>query len=206
MDLVDKYLTQLSKVLADLPRDQIWRVVEALMNAWQRRARIFLLGNGGSAATASHMANDLSRLTIVPERPRFRAIALTDNVPLITAWGNDSAYEDIFAEQLLNLLDPGDVVIGLSTSGNSPNVLKALQIARKHGATTIGLTGQDGGKLKDLVDHCIFVPSDHIGQQEDVHMVLDHVISGTLRQLIEKEGEERLRGLDTRSLHAKRAV
>ncbi|HID24182.1 MAG TPA: SIS domain-containing protein [Planctomycetaceae bacterium] len=144
------------------------------------------MGNGGSAATASHMANDFNKLTIVPGQPRFKAIALTDNVPLMTAWGNDTAYENIFVEQLLNFLEPGDVVIGISTSGNSPNVLKALQVAREHGAVTVGFTGRDGGQLKHLVDHCILVPSDHIGQQEDMHMVLDHVIATTLRHLIEQ--------------------
>jgi D-sedoheptulose 7-phosphate isomerase len=164
MDMVEAYLTQLAKVVAEMPRDQIWDVIYALIDVWQRRARVFLLGNGGSAATASHMAYNLNKLIIVPGQPRFKAIALTDNVPLLTAWGEDTAYENIFVEQLLNFLEPGDVVIGISPSGNSPNVLKALQVAREHGATTVGFTGRDGGRLKRLVDHCIFVPSDHIGQ------------------------------------------
>ena len=191
MDTVETYLTQLVKVVGEMPQDQIWGVILALMGAWRRRARVFLMGNGGSAATASHMAYDLNKLIIVPGQPRFKAIALTDNVPLMTAWGNDSAYEDIFVEQLVNFLEPGDVVIGISTSGNSPNVVKALQVAREHGAITVGFTGRDGGRLKHLVEHCISVPSDHIGQQEDAHMILDHVIAIALRQLIEEEAEAR---------------
>jgi D-sedoheptulose 7-phosphate isomerase len=174
-----------------MPRDQIWDVIHALIDVWQRRAKVFLLGNGGSAATASHMAYNLNKLIIVPGQPRFKAIALTDNVPLMTAWGDATAYENIFVEQLLNFLEPGDVVIGISPSGNSPNVLKALQVAREHGAITVGFTGRDGGRLKDLADHCILVPSDHVGQQEDAHMILDHVIATTVRQLIEEEAEAR---------------
>ena len=216
MDIVETYLTQLAEVVAEMPRDQIWDVIYALVDAWQRRARVFLLGNGGSAATASHMAYALNKLTIVPGQPRgigvieaepvnrdsiprgqprFKAIALTDNVPLMTAWGDDTAYENIFVEQLLNFLEPGDVVIGISPSGNSPNVLKALQVAREHGAVTVGFTGRDSGQLKHLVEHCICVPSDHVGQQEDAHMILDHVIATTLRQLIEEEAEAR-RGME----------
>ncbi len=187
MDPVESYLTQVAGVVTDLPRDQIWAVIRALLDAWRRGARVFLLGNGGSAATASHMANDLNKLTIVPGQPRFKAIALSDNVALMTAWANDSAYEDVFAEQLLNLMEPDDVVIAISTSGNSSNVLKALRIARKNGAVTVGFTGREGGQLRHLVDHCVFVSSSHVCQQEDAHLVLDHVVSNVLRQLIRQE-------------------
>ncbi len=148
---------------------------------------IFILGNGGSAATASHMANDLNKGASVPGQPRFKAIALTDNVPLMTAWGNDTSYENIFVEQMMNFLELGDVVIAISASGNSPNVLRALRVARQYGAITIGFTGRDGGQLRRLVDHGVFIPSDHIGQQEDGHMILDHVITSALRQLVEAE-------------------
>ena len=187
MDPVDTYLRQLAVVVQDMPRDEIWKVIQVLMDAWRRGSRVFLLGNGGSAATASHMANDLNKLTIVPGQPRFKALALTDSVPLMTAWGNDTAYENIFCEQMLNFLEAGDVAIAISASGNSPNVLKAMQVAREHGAITVGFSGRDGGRLKGLVDHCILVPSDHIGQQEDGHMILDHLIATTLHQLVEEE-------------------
>lgn len=190
MDAVEAYLMQMAKVVEELPRDAIWSVIDVLMDAWRRGSRVFLLGNGGSAATASHMANDLNKATIVPGQPRFKAIALTDNIPLMTAWGNDSAYENIFVEQMLNFLEPNDVAIGISCSGNSLNVLRAMEVAREHGAVTIGFTGWDGGRLRHLVDHCIAVPAQYIGQQEDGHMILDHLITGTLRQLIEAEADK----------------
>jgi D-sedoheptulose 7-phosphate isomerase len=188
MDNVDTYLDQLQNVIAKLPRDDIRQVIRVLLEAWRDNRQVFLCGNGGSAATASHFANDLNKATIVPGQPRFRAICLADNVPLLTAWANDAAYEDVFAEQLVNFLNAGDVVIAISGSGNSPNVLKAVQTARAAQALTIGLTGFQGGKLKDLVDHCVVVPSDAMMRIEDVHMVLDHCISSTLRELIAKEG------------------
>ena len=186
-DPVDKYLKQLEQTVRDIPRDQIWAVIHILMEAWRERKQIFILGNGGSAATASHMVNDLNKLTIVDGKPRFKAIALTDNIPLMTAWGNDTSYENIFLEQMINFLGRGDVVIGISTSGNSANVVKAIQVASKYGAKTIAFTGDNGGQLKDLVDHCVFIPHGHIGIQEDGHMVLDHVIANTLKELIEAE-------------------
>jgi D-sedoheptulose 7-phosphate isomerase len=189
-ELIDAYLTELAEVISRMPQDAIRAVVCELQRARECRAQIFLLGNGGSAATASHMANDLNKLAIVPGQPRFRAIALSDNVPCITAWANDCAYEDIFAEQLLNFLDPGDVVIAISASGNSPNVLKAMRTAREMGATTIGFTGKDGGQLRSLVDICVCVPSDQIGMQEDCHMMLDHIIANVLRlQVLEREAK-----------------
>jgi D-sedoheptulose 7-phosphate isomerase len=179
-------------MVQDISEEQIWAVIHVLMEAWRTRRHVFILGNGGSAATASHMANDLNKLTNAKGRHRFKAISLTDNVPLITAWGNDTSYENIFVEQMLNFIEPGDVVIGISTSGNSSNVLEALQVARSIGAVTVGFTGNDGGRLKNLVDHCIFIPSEHIGQQEDGHMILDHVIAFTLREMIQSEPVEEL--------------
>jgi D-sedoheptulose 7-phosphate isomerase len=187
MDAIETYLAELVDVVRDMPRDQIRKVVGILMDAWRRGSRVFLLGNGGSAATASHMANDLNKLASVPGQPRFKALALTDNVPLMTAWGNDTAYENIFVEQMLNFLEPGDVAIGISASGNSPNVLKAMRVAREQGAITVGFSGRDGGQLRELADHCILIPSDNIGQQEDGHMILDHLIATTLRKQIETE-------------------
>ncbi len=191
MDAVGGYLTELADMVREMPQDRIWDVIHVLMDAWRKGSRVFLLGNGGSAATASHMANDLNKYTIVPGQPRFKVLALSDNVPLMTAWGNDTSYENIFVEQMLNFWEPGDVAIGISGSGNSPNVLKAMQAARDLGGIAIGFTGRDGGKLKSVVDLCIHVPSDRIVQQEDGHMILDHLIATTLRQLIEEEAGEK---------------
>ncbi|MBC8335774.1 MAG: SIS domain-containing protein [Anaerolineales bacterium] len=186
-DPVKHYLDQLEKTIAKISRDDIWSVIQELMVAWRKQKQIFLLGNGGSSATASHMANDLNKLTIVEGRPRFKAIALSDNVPLMTAWANDTDYKNIFMEQMLNFLQPEDVVIGISCSGNSGNVLRAFEAAKSFGAVTIAFTGDTGGRLKNLADHCILIPSPHIGHQEDGHMILDHVIANTLKELIEAE-------------------
>src|SRR5438067_13348396 len=123
-----------------------------LERAYRNGHRIFIMGNGRSAATASEFALDLAKNTIMQRAPRLKAISLTDHVPLITAWSNDTAYEHIFAEQLANMIEPGDVAIGISASGNSPNVINALRLARQSGASTIGLLGAKGGKVKDLVD------------------------------------------------------
>jgi len=183
-DPLNQYLVELEEAVRLLKRDSLWQATQVLFQAWRRGAQIFILGNGGSAATASHMANDLNKLTISPGKPRFKAIALTDNVPLMTAWGNDSSYEDIFAEQLTNFIQAGDVVVAISASGNSPNVLRAVQVARQHGATTIALTGDTGGKLKSMVDYCVLTPTGHICQQEDCHLIAEHAIANALKKLI----------------------
>lgn len=179
---ITSYLEELKTVLERFPVDEIERVVDILLDARRTGATVFVLGNGGSAATASHFACDLGKSATSPGVPRFRVVALTDNVPLLTAWANDTDYVNVFSEQLQNLLRPGDVVIAISGSGNSPNVLKAVEVGRQAGATTIGLTGFEGGKLKDLVDICIVVPANHMGQAEDGHMILDHVITDCIKE------------------------
>jgi D-sedoheptulose 7-phosphate isomerase len=183
-DPVSEYLASLAKTISAISTQQVWQVIHLLYRAWQGGRTIFLCGNGGSAATASHMANDLNKFTIAPGKPRMKAIALTDNIPLMTAWANDDDYESIFSEQLKNFVAPGDVVIAISASGNSPNVLRALETACQMKAVTVGFTGNDGGSLKNLVDLCIFIPDEYIGRQEDGHMILDHLISYTLREMI----------------------
>lgn len=186
-DPLNQYLVELEEAVRLLKRDTLWQATQVLFDAWRREAQIFVLGNGGSAATASHMANDMNKLTITPGKPRFKVIALTDNVPLMTAWGNDSSYEEVFSEQLINFIRPGDVVVAISASGNSPNVLRAVETARQHGAVTVGLTGNTGGKLKGMVDHCVLTPTGHICQQEDCHLIAEHAIANTLKVLVESE-------------------
>lgn len=183
-NVVAAYLEHAQEMIQAITQEQIWTVISVLLDAWRARRTIFIMGNGGSAATASHFTNDLNKIASVPGLPRFKAIALTDNVPLLTAWGNDVAFEAIFAEQLLNLVEAGDIVVVLSTSGNSPNILAAVRCAREQAAITIGWTGQDGGALKQLVDHCVLIPSTSIAHQEDGHSILAHVIATALRQLI----------------------
>jgi len=187
MDSINIYLVEMQRILAEQSLKSIARTVSFLYEAWKQRKQVFILGNGGSASTASHMANDLSKATIVPGKPRMRAIALTDNISVITAWANDSSYESVFSEQLENLLESGDIVIGISASGNSPNVLRAMEFARQHGAITVGWTGACGGRLKEIVDHCVLAPTDDIGMIESVHLVLDHLVTRELYQRIKAD-------------------
>ena len=181
-EIIEKYLSEVDATLQRLPLDKIRQVVELIEEARSKAKRVFTFGNGGSAATASHFAADLATGAICPGKPRIKAIALTDNVPLLTAWANDTAYENVFAEQLENLVESGDVVIGISGSGNSANVLNGMKIARVKGATTVGFTGFDGGKLKELVDIAVIVPSYNMEQVEDVHLLFGHVITTCLRR------------------------
>jgi D-sedoheptulose 7-phosphate isomerase len=180
-DVVDDYLAGLAAALDGLSRPAVWDAVDLLLATAAAGRRIYLVGNGGSAATASHMANDLNKQASVPGAPLFRAIALTDNVPLITAWSNDEDYAAAFAMQLANHVETGDVVVAISTSGNSPNVLRAVATAREAGASVIAFTGDSGGALRGQVDVCLSVPSPLIGHQEDVHLVLNHVITTAIR-------------------------
>ena len=184
---VEAYLTQLQDTVSNLPKELIDQVITVLLERGQRDSKVFIFGNGGSAATASHFACDLAKNTMVPDAPRFRVIGLTDNVALMTAWANDTAYDNVFAAQLGPLVEPDDVVIGISCSGNSPNVLNAMAVARAHGAFTIAFTGDRGGRLKELVDLCIQVPSPSIEQQEDVHLILEHCICAAIRDQLTQQ-------------------
>ncbi len=178
---IDSYLSELTRCLMKLDKSVIKRVTQVLLTAYKKKKSIFLMGNGGGASTSSHMACDLSKGTLRriydDEEPRFRAYSLTDNVATITAYGNDLSYEDIFVQQLRNLVTKGDVVIVMSGSGNSKNLVKAVRYAKKRGATTVGFLGfHDGGVLGPLVDHAIIIDSHHYGPCEDIQLVLDHVI------------------------------
>jgi len=175
------YLSDMKGTLSKLPMDDIERVVNLLREARAHKKRVFLFGNGGSAATASHLACDLGKGTNRHGRPRLRVVALTDNVPLISAWANDSSYDNVFAQQLQDEIEPEDIAIAISGSGKSPNVLNGVRVARSAGAITIGLTGFDGGELRTLVDLCIIVPDDSIDQVEDVHLMLGHIVASCLR-------------------------
>ena len=182
-----QYIADLQLVLEKLAREDLGQVESILLRARADGRMIFIIGNGGSAATASHMANDLNKGASVPGQPRFRALALTDNVPLITAWANDTRYENVFVEQLANFFQSGDVLLAISGSGNSPNIITAVEWARREGAVTIGLTGGTGGRLKGLVDCCLVVPSSSMEQIEDMHLVLAHALCVGLRHRIEAE-------------------
>jgi D-sedoheptulose 7-phosphate isomerase len=176
-------------VLEQLPHSDIETVADALWAAYQQDRTLFVFGNGGSAALASHSACDFGKGTAVNGDRRFRVMSLTDNVPLMTAWANDQRYEDVFAEQLRSYLRPADVVFAISGSGNSPNILNGLRVARDMGAQTIGLTGFQGGKMKLLCDLCIIVPSDSMQVIEDFHLSVTHSIFVSLRKRITEAGE-----------------
>lgn len=171
-----KYLEDLVRSIDKIPLEKIEKIVETLRAAYKQGRHIFIMGNGGSAATASHFVCDLSKGTFVPGKKRFRVVGLTDNVPLMTAWSNDVSYEDIFKAQLENLVDKKDVVIVFTGSGNSPNILKAVKYANSRGAVTVGFTGFNGGKLKALAKVCLIVPSKNMERIEDIHLVLEHLV------------------------------
>lgn len=181
MDSIDNYITTLAQSVAALSREDLRRVVDALMTAWQEERTIFLLGDGGSASTASHMMCDFNKLTIAAGKKRVRALALTDNVPLMTAWSNDNSFNVSFAEPLRNFMRPGDYVIGISTSGNSPNLLQAFQVAAEIGGTIIALLGDKGGKMAEMADMVVRFPDPHQGRQEDGHLIMNHIIASELR-------------------------
>ena len=178
------YFASLSQTVRKLPFETIDRVCDLLLDAYENGRMIYLFGNGGSAALASHFACDLGKGTIDGSRKRFRVLALTDNVPLMTAWANDSRYEDIFAEQLANFVRKDDIAFAISGSGNSQNVLNALELAREAEATTISLAGYSGGRMKELCDVCMIVPSDNMQIIEDLHLCVAHALfSGVRRRL-----------------------
>ena len=172
-----QYFEEFQRVLADLCYDTINQVADMLLRANEAGRTVYLFGNGGSASLASHLACDLGKGTAYCNGgKRFRVIALTDNIPTMTAWANDASYEDVFSEQLRNFVEPQDVALAISGSGNSQNVLNALAVAREAQATTIGITGFQGGKMKSLCDICIVVPSDNMQVIEDLHLAMAHSI------------------------------
>ncbi len=183
-DALEDHISDVRRVLTEISSHDLELVVEVILDAHRQMRHVYIIGNGGSASTATHFACDLSKATIVDGRRRLRVTSLTDNVALLTAWANDSSYERVFAEQLSSLLDPGDVVIAISASGNSPNLLEAMRVARSLGATTVGLIGFTGGSLRHGVDLAVHVPSHSYGVVEDCHLVLEHAITASTRSAL----------------------
>ena len=184
-DYSRSYIDYLSSVLNNISLTDIEKFVEVLLEARERESSIFFIGNGGSAATASHFANDIAIGTRAYEKP-FRAISLCDNQAVITAIANDDGYEKIFSQQLQVLLKKQDVVVAISASGNSPNLLDAIDTAKKLNTITVGISAFDGGKMKEMVDVSLHVPTEkgEYGPAEDAHMVLDHLVSNYLMRLV----------------------
>jgi D-sedoheptulose 7-phosphate isomerase len=189
------YLRGVIDVLEQLPVSAIDEVVDRLFQAYSQDCAVYLFGNGGSAALASHAACDLGKGTTSPGKKPFRVVSLTDNVSLITAWANDTSYENIFAAQLRPFIQTNDIAFAISGSGNSPNVLNALRAARDEGASTIGLTGFRGGKMKALCDVCITVPSENMQHIEDSHLCIMHAVFLAFRQCADRATVAKARGV-----------
>ncbi|GAB4475200.1 MAG: SIS domain-containing protein [Anaerolineae bacterium] len=179
-NLITHYLDELRQVLRGLPTGPLAEAVALLRQARLQGRTVFVFGNGGSAATASHMVCDLGKNTRRAGLPPVRIVGLNDNMPGFSAYANDEGYDSVFAEPLRALARPGDIVIAISGSGRSPNVIRAVQAARELGLTTVGLTGFAGGRLKDLVDVCIIVPSEDMQYIEDAHLVINHILTRAL--------------------------
>jgi len=186
VEYIRKYFDKMCRILQNLPQAEITRTIDIMSQARTEGKRIFVMGNGGSAAMASHFVCDLGKGTVQEGKPRFKIMSLNDNVPLLTAYANDLGYETVFAEPLASLAEPGDVAIAISSSGNSPNVLRAMDVARERGLTTIGITGFEGGQLKGKVDVCVIVPADAqhpdgMQHAEDGQWVVLHAIFVAIR-------------------------
>jgi D-sedoheptulose 7-phosphate isomerase len=172
-----QYFEELHRVASSLCHDGIDQIADALVKAYESGQTVFTFGNGGSASLASHLACDLGKGTAYCNGgKRLRVLSLTDSIPMLTAWANDSHYEDVFSEQLRNFVEARDIALAISGSGNSKNVLNALRVARQAGATTVGISGFQGGTMKSLCDICVVVPSNNMQIIEDLHLAIAHSI------------------------------
>lgn len=192
-DYIDTFFVDYENTIRNIDRADIERMLDLLFQAWQRGNRVFLIGNGGSAGTASHFASDLNKCTIVPGKKRLKAMSLVDNMPLFSAITNDDGWENVFVEQLENHFEKGDVVLAISVHGGSgsdkagpwsQNLLKAIKFAKDRGGVTMGFSGFDGGVLKQVADVCIVVPADSTPQVEAFHVALHHLIAFRLQEKI----------------------
>jgi D-sedoheptulose 7-phosphate isomerase len=172
---IDAYFEKLKRTLDLVSRDELDNFLALLLDALDRGCHVFIMGNGGSSSTASHFVADFNKGLSLGKKKRFRFSCLSDNTATITAYANDLSYDDIFVEQLRNFLEPQDLVIAISGSGNSRNIINAVEYANAVGAATLGLTGYDGGALKKLAGHSVHIPIDDMQVTEDLHMVLDHM-------------------------------
>ena len=181
MELIQNYISTLQLTMDQLPRQSIADAIDLLQQARIKGSQVFILGNGGSASTASHFACDLAKNTRQEGLPHFRVIGLTDNMAMFSALANDEGYENVFSEQLASLVRPGDIVIAISASGNSKNVINAAEMAHRNEATVIGFTGFDGGRLGQLANINIHVNSNTIEHVEDIHLMLEHLIVSSIK-------------------------
>lgn len=183
-DGICNYLNMLKKTIDLMDIEDISKFIQILMEVYERSGNIYVLGNGGSASTASHFACDLNKGVSYPLHNRFKVISLTDNIPTMLAYANDVDFSDIFVEQLKNYLTDKDMVIGISGSGNSKNVIKAIEYANRVGSVTVGITGYDGGLLKRISTHFINANINNMQISEDIHMILTHLTMTILNEEI----------------------
>jgi D-sedoheptulose 7-phosphate isomerase len=187
MEQIQNYISTLQQTMDQLPRQLIADVIDVLQRARMQGNQVFIMGNGGSASTASHFVCDLAKNTRREGMPHFRVIGLTDNMAIFSAYANDEGYENVFSKQLANLIQPNDIVIGISASGNSKNVLNAIEESQKYNVTTIGFTGFDGGRLGQMVNINIHVKSNIIEHVEDIHLMLEHMIVKAIKEQVQPE-------------------
>ncbi len=192
-EFVEDYLEEAKGVLDSINIGDLESVVDLIWETYKKNKTIYIFGNGGSAAIATHFASDLNSTTLGHRKDfkgkRLKAISLTTNISELTAWANDAGYEKIFSGPLENFVEQDDLVMAISSFGNSANVIEAVKLAKKKGAKSIGLTGMGGGKLKDVVDRCVVVDSDHYGQIEGTHSVLCHLITFYLAERLRGESK-----------------
>ncbi len=185
--IIDDYFSLLKNALDGVSREELISIAGVIREAGDRHSAIYICGNGGSAAMASHMACDLGKGASYGFARRYNAFALSDNSSTVLAYANDVSYDEIFVEQLKNALKPGDLVIGISGSGNSPNILRAVEYANEHGGITIGITGYSAGRLQMIAKYNVSLNIDHMQIAEDLHLVLNHNLVNLLVAGTEKE-------------------
>ena len=175
-DFAKKYLVDLKKIISTININELTEFIKEIENVYKNEKTIFIMGNGGSAATASHFACDINKGVSLKLQKKFKVLCLNDNIPIMLAYANDISYDSIFVEQLKNYISKGDLVIGISGSGNSGNVLKAIKHANEAGARTFGITGFDGGLLKNIAQKSIIIKSFDMQKVEDCHLIICHLI------------------------------
>ena len=188
---IDQYFKKLTGVFDIISKESIEEFINLLLIAYEKENKIFIMGNGGSASAASHFACDINKGVSYKLEKKFKVICLNDNVPTVMAYANDIGFDAIFKEQLSNFLDENDIVIGISGSGNSINVLKAIEYANQKNALTIGISGFDGGKLSSIAKKHILIPSDDMQIIEDLHMIIVHMTMQWLSESLNSNGEKK---------------
>ncbi|MFC1918937.1 SIS domain-containing protein [Chloroflexota bacterium] len=194
-NFIQEFLAETRAITENISKEDIEQAVDILFDAWQNGNQVFICGNGGSASTATHFTCDLAKTTIIDGKKRFKAYCLNDNIPLVSALTNDEGFENLYYEQLKSLFEEGDVIICISVHGGagkdkaglwSQNLLKAIKYAQERGGKTIGMSGFDGGPMKELADCCVVVPADSTPQVESFHIIIEHLICNYLRKKIEE--------------------